>query len=123
MINRAAVILKYKKSAIDWINEADPAGDDPGISIESANKDATAYLIRTEDAESSEHIDKWIKLNYEELFESELDSWYTDEALWPKNRNLKLFKEWFDIEYSTLLHDTVSEQIEDDEADPGATVH
>ncbi len=91
--------------------------------MESVNKDNTVYLIREEDAESQEHIDKWLKLNYEELFESELDSWYTDEDLWPKNRSLKLFKEWFEIEYFTLLHDTASEQIEDDEADPGATVH
>lgn len=123
MINRAAIILKYKKPAVEWVNEADPVVTDPGISIESANKDGTVYLIRTEDAESQEHIDKWVKLNYEALFESELDSWCTDDALWPKQRDLKLFKEWFDVEYFTLLHDTVSEQIEDDEPYPDAKVH
>ena len=87
MVNRAAVILKYKDPFIHWVNEADPYDDNPGITLESANKDRTVYLINEDDAEN---LEEWISLNFIQLFEGELEDWYTDESLWPKKRNKKL---------------------------------
>ncbi len=43
MINRSAVVLKYKDPFVRWINEADPHKDDPEITSESANDDKTVY--------------------------------------------------------------------------------
>lgn len=51
MINRAALILKYKSQAIKWINDADPYNDDPGITKESVNSDRSVYLLRDDVAE------------------------------------------------------------------------
>ena len=115
MITRAAIILKYKSPAVQWINEADPYNADPGISLESVNEDRTVYLIMDEDADGPEAIEQWIIMNYEALFENELEGWYTDESLWPKKRDLKLFREWFDVECHTVIEDTVGLPIEDDE--------
>lgn len=115
MINRAAVILKYKQPAVEWINEADPCDDDPGITIESVNQERTVYLIRDEDADTLDDVDDWIRTNYVALFESELDGWYTDEELWPGDRSITLFHEWFDVECHTVIVDTVASPIEDDE--------
>ncbi len=117
MINRAAIILKYKLPAVQWINEADPYHDDPGITLESVNSDRTVYLIMDRDADTPEAVEEWIKLNYELLFENELEGWYTDETLWPEKRDLKLFHQWFEIECHTLIQDTVGLPIEDDEAE------
>ena len=61
MINRSALILKYKEPFVRWINEADPYKDDPGIAPENANEDRTVYLITEDDAEN---IEKWIALNW-----------------------------------------------------------
>ena len=115
MINRAAVILKYKAPAVAWINEADPYKNSTEITIESANEERTVYLIRDTDADTAADVEKWIELNCDALFESELDGWYTDEELWPKNRSLKLFRDWFDVECHTVIVDTVDSPIEDDE--------
>jgi len=112
MINRAAVILKYKAPFIQWVNDADPYKDNPGITLESENKDCTVYLILEDDAEK---LEEWISLNFEQLFESEIEDWYTDESLWPKNRTRKLFDEWFDVECHSVLIDTVDGKIIDDE--------
>ena len=112
MINRAAVILKYKAPFIQWVNDADPYKDNPGITLESENKDCTVYLILEDDAEN---LEEWISLNFEQLFESEIEDWYTDESLWPKNRTRKLFDEWFDVECHSVLIDTVDGKIIDDE--------
>jgi hypothetical protein len=115
MINRSAVILKYKDPAIKWINASDPFNDDPGITIDSVNDDRTVYLIREEDADTPDILNKWIKMNYKNLFENELEGWYTDESLWPPKRDLKLFKKWFDVQCYTVLIDTVEAPIIDDE--------
>ena len=112
MINRAAVILKYKAPFIEWVNDADPNKDSPGITLESANKDRTVYLILEDDAE---RFEEWVSLNFKQLFESELEDWYTDESLWPKKRNRKLFNEWFEMNCHSVLIDTVGGKIVDDE--------
>ena len=49
MLNRAAVILKYRGPAVRWINEADPYNEDPGISAESLMEERTIYLISEDD--------------------------------------------------------------------------
>ncbi len=115
MINRAAVILTYKPPAVRWINDADPYNEDPGIALQSVNEDRTVYLIAEQDADDSEAFEKWLSNNYSALFEAELEGWYTDESLWPKNRDRKLFNEWFEVGCHSVIEDTVGLPIEDDE--------
>ncbi len=81
MINRAAILLRYKEPAVRWINDADPVVDDPGITMDDVNLDNTVYLIRDEDGEDEETVDRWVRENYQTLFESELEGWYSDPAV------------------------------------------
>jgi len=94
MINRSAIILKYKEPFVRWINEADPYDHDIALSLKEANEDRNVYLITEE---GGEDFEKWISLNYKKLFEIELNDWYTDESLWPEKRNKKTFNEWFSV--------------------------
>jgi hypothetical protein len=112
MVNRGAVILRYKDPFVKWIKEADPVKDSSEVSLASANEERTVYLITDGDAEN---IDRWILENHGVLFESEFEGWYTDESLWPKKRDLKTFKEWFEVECHSVVLDTVGGQIFDDE--------
>lgn len=113
MINRAALILKYKSPAVQWINSVDP-DDDPGISLESANEDQIVYLILDQDANTPELLDEWIKMNFQTLFKTELAGWYTDESLWPEKLDLELFHDWFEVECHTIVEDTVDLPIENE---------
>lgn len=115
MINRAAIILKYKEPAILWINKVDPYVDVPSISLEEANEDRPVYLISDEDADTPETVERWINLNHKTIFETELEGWYTDPSLWPNNLTLEVFKEWFEVECHTILIDTVGDQICDED--------
>lgn len=115
MINRAAIIIRLKAPAVQWINDADPRDDSHEITLESANRERTVYLIKEEDADDDKTLKKWIKMNYETLFESELEGWYTVERMWPQNRTLKLFHEWFDIECNSVIEDTVGTPIVDED--------
>ena len=115
MVNRAALLLRYKEPAVRWINEADPYTDKPVIELKDVNRERTVYLISDEDGDNDKSVERWIKKNFKLLFEAELEGWYTDPTLWPKNRSFKMFKEWFDIECHTVLIDTVGGEIYDDE--------
>ena len=114
MINRAALILKYKEPAIKWINDADPYYDNPGITGESVNADRTVYLLREDVADNRDVLEEWIKDNVDVLFENELSGWYPDKSLWPKKRTYALFKKWFKVECHTVLEDTVDGPIHED---------
>jgi hypothetical protein len=115
VVNRAALILKYKAPAVQWVNEADPSRDGLQVSVEDVNDERTVYLIGEEDADGDEAIDRWLRANYEKLFEAELEDWYTDPSLWPQERTWKLFRDWFDVECHTVLIDTVGDAIYDDD--------
>lgn len=115
MLNRSALILRYKEPAVRWINEADPNPDGPEITLEDVNEERTVYLIDEEVADTPEQLRKWIKANFHPLFESELGGWYVDPDLWPQKLTLKLFDEWFTVECHTMIFDTVGGPIEDDE--------
>jgi hypothetical protein len=115
MLNRAAIILRYKAPAVQWINDADSYEEGTEVTLDAANRDRPVYLISDQDAENDDVVAGWIELNYESLFEGELDGWYTDDSLWPDNLTLNLFYEWFDVECHTVIEDTVGVPIEDDE--------
>ncbi|MDH3598873.1 MAG: hypothetical protein OEU26_04440, partial [Candidatus Tectomicrobia bacterium] len=100
--------------AVRWINEADPYEDDPGITLSTVNQDRTVYLIPEEVADPPDRLDRWLQRHYRDLFEAELEGWYTDPTLWPENLTLQLFREWFDIEFHSVMVDTVGGAIYDE---------
>lgn len=114
MVNRTALLLRYKEPAIRWINEADTVEDAMVLTEKEVNTEQTVYLISDEDGENGETQQAWIKRNLKQLFESELEGWYTDPELWSKRLTLKLFHEWFDTEFNTVIIDTVDEPLFDD---------
>jgi hypothetical protein len=36
---------------------------------------------------------------------NELNDWYTDQLKWPENRTYKMFTDWFDIEFCSMVLD------------------
>ena len=49
------------------------------------------------------------------MFEEELNSWYADPELWPKDLSFKSFKKFFEINISTVVYDLGKGAIEKDE--------
>ena len=79
------------------------------------HQDRTVYLISEGDVDGENAVEKWLRANFGNLFEAELECWYTDPALWPQKRTLRLFHEWFDVEYHSVIMDTVGGELYDDE--------
>ena len=55
--------------------------------------------------------------HHRELFEEELNGWYTDPALWPRDRSLTTLREWCSSELHTIVVDAGESPLEDDELD------
>ncbi len=93
MVNRGALILRYKAPAVRWINEADPSPGEEPISLESVNEERTVYLLDDAVGEDPAMFERWVRRNYAAIFEMELEDWYTDPTLWPQERTYELFRQ------------------------------
>ena len=108
MLNRGALIVRPKQPYLDWA-----AGlDDSGL-LPDADDERTVYLIPgfEDDDEAWEVIEDV----YAAVFERELNDWHTDEAAWPDGRTFKMFLDWFDVEFYSVIEDLGDEEIADDE--------
>jgi len=103
MLDRAALILRYKQPFVDWINGVDPSHASHTLTLAEVNHEHTVYLIEVED---HDELAGWLARNHEELFERELSGWYTDPALWPRKRSLDLLQEWCSFELHSVVIDT-----------------
>lgn len=115
MINRSAIILRYKEPAIRYINKVERGRGELVLTFADTHEDRTIYLISDEDAEDEKRLDRWVREHYQMLFEMELSDWFTDPDLFPRNPSLKLFHEWFAVECHSVVVDTVGGEISDDE--------
>ena len=114
MLNRGAFTLRYKQPAVDWINAADPAIGARPIALAEVNQDFTIYLVEDAVVETPAAFRRWLKRNHRALIEHELAAWYTDPALWPKDRNYALLVEWFQPEIHTVIEDLAGGELHDD---------
>lgn len=129
-INRGLVLLRYKQPYIDWVKSA---GDFPmEISIAQATDDGEAFLVPTYESpidpiDGTEEAIKWVEKRWRMLFEYVLRSWILDESEWPPKRSLKMFRDWFDVEYKSMVWDMGVEPLEtedwDDELDEDSSLH
>jgi hypothetical protein len=103
-INRSLIVVKPKQPFLDWIRSVDP---DQTLDLKDISDDPTAYLIpECGTDEEREQIIDWCA---DFLFEQELWSWYTDEDLWPVRRDAQTFREWFEVEFHSLVFDVVGD--------------
>lgn len=112
MINRASIIVRPKQPFVDWINaHPDSAGLD--ISLEQVRADSTAYLIPEFD--SNKEAEDYIKDLSADIFEIELELWYSDDQFWPKKRDYEKFLQWFEVEAHSMVIDPYENEIIRDE--------
>lgn len=95
-VKRHAIVVKPKRPLLNWINAIYPDMAEDG-------SETTVYLVK--DRDHYENTEKWLKRNFGEIFENELNGRHTDENDWPQKRTFKLFKEWFNTEIHTMIVD------------------
>jgi hypothetical protein len=111
VLKRAAMILRHKQPFVDWINAVDPSPTAEVLTLADVEKERTVYLVEVEDEDD---LRRWLAQNHKWLFEEELNGWYSDPALWPRDRSLRKLKEWCSFELNTGVIDTGTSPLEDD---------
>jgi len=114
MLNRDLIVVRLKQPFVDWVNEADPYPDGSRMTLQEVNEDLPTFLVHDY---ACEDLEAWLEQYYQPLFEELLEQWYVDDALWPQQLTLALFKAWCDIEIHSMIFDLVDEPLVDDELD------
>jgi len=94
-INRYAIVVKPLKPFADWLFNLYPEDGFPEF-IE-----CSIYLINDEIAD----LEVWLKKKFDKFFMLELEAWNTNKKEWPQKRTYKMFKQWFQVELSTMVFD------------------
>lgn len=108
-VNRAVLIISYKKPFLDWLDQSCKAFADDFV-INSRKIPTTGfgsrlvYLIPYIDG-GKEKYDAIIKDLCDTIFNQILDGWLCDESTWPENRSWVLFNAWFAYEVQTDVCD------------------
>lgn len=102
MINRTVAVIKPKQAFLDWLKSV-PDWDLKLTLDDLRKEDCTTLLIP--EFFSLDQAHRYVESLHTALFEVELDGWYRDRKLWPKRRNLALFRKWFDIELHSMVID------------------
>lgn len=102
-INRNAIVVKPQKPFLDWINNLYPE-----YNVSNAFE-SNIYLVL--EMESNEDIEKWLKRNFDKIFQNELNDWHTNEDNWPVKRTFKIFQEWFTFEINSMIIDLEKTEI------------
>jgi hypothetical protein len=99
-VNRSLLVVKPKQPLLDWARSVDVDG---GFPLDEMRDDTAAYLI----PEFEFRADRMVILKWclDFVFEEELNAWCIDETLWPRQRDLNTFLEWFDVEFHSIVLD------------------
>ena len=112
-INRSVAIIKPKQPFVDWANSV--GDEEEQYSISDLSTDCSVILLPVLD--SDEHAEAFIKEIYQDVFELELSSWIVDDHTWPEKVTYKMFLEWFEVEFHSIVFDSLKVDIEKDPYD------
>jgi hypothetical protein len=102
-INRSLLIVKPAQPFLDWLHAVDPSSKE--LHLDAIQEDSTAFLVP--EILNNDDKPEVLKKVYAQIFEYELEGWYEDASVWPAERDLGLFKKWFDYEFQSLVLDVV----------------
>ena len=102
-INRSIAIIRPKRPYIEWANAH--SYDDRQYTPEYINERSSAILIPFYDAVTIDEAREYIDSIWDKIFTEELQNWHLDQMMWPKDRTLKMFKEWFTVELHSIVFD------------------
>lgn len=103
-VNRNLILLVPRQPALDWLFSIEPQLIQE-MTLDSLRQEQDAYLVTEDKFNSIEAAQQWVDRHWNKFFSQFLSTWYLDESLWPKARTLKMFREWFEVQYHSMVWD------------------
>ena len=104
-LDRCVIVVKPKQPYVDWAMGLPDADEGPTPTLQRLREDATSYLLP--DFVQDDYKDELLCEHYEPIFEQELSAWHTVEDDYPPERTFETFKQWFDVEWHSMVVDLV----------------
>ena len=102
-LNRTALVVRPLKPYWDWANNIKDGIPSGMKNYTPTEMDTTVYLIPDLDPSL---VQAHVEAIFAEIFEDELNAWWTKEEDWPKERTYEIFKKWFEVSIAPLIYDT-----------------
>ncbi len=100
-INRYAIVIKPLQPFVEWYYSLYPDEENPEFN------ESNIYLVNDE----IDDLELWLKKKFDKFFMLELEDWHTNKKEWPQKRNYKMFKQWFQVEMTTMIYDLEKQPI------------
>ena len=116
ILNRTALTVIPKGPFVTWANTLDDDG--PKLDVNDPHHEPSVYLIHeiADDAALNRALRRYCR----QIFENELAGWHLRISDWPRKRDLRTFRDWFEVKVSTVVLDLCKHQMELEEFDVGA---
>ena len=104
MLNRSAVVVRYRDTFRDWLRSI-------GVQEEEFQDhgDKSVYLIG--ECEYPEDQDEVLRESSAAIFYEEVSAWHLDSEHYPDFNDFTLFTEWFEIEFFDMVSDALDEPL------------
>lgn len=106
-INRSAINIQLQHPFLDWLHRADPTSEE--ITLQSLQIEPTIYLLP--ETTSKDDADSLLRRCFDEIFTEQLNSWCRDITIWPSKRTFKMFRQWFEWSYHSMIYDLSDEEL------------
>ena len=113
VINRTAISIVGTRLYVEWTERTDADFNKGTLTVARSQLHGTAVLLP--EFELEEDVREWVEDNAGWLFESQLSAWTEDESLWPPERDLAMFREWFRVDIHAVVIDAGEDDIEGEE--------
>src|SRR6476469_656675 len=113
LLNRTAITIIGAKPYVDWTLARPSDAATNAITVVRAKPYGSAFLLP--EFELEEDIQEWVEENAAWLFEFQLSAWTDDESVWPRERDLRTFREWFRIDVHNVVVDIAEDEIDGEE--------
>jgi hypothetical protein len=113
VINRIGISITGAEPYASWTRKTESSADRGTLTVARAKPFGTVCLLP--ELELEEDVQEWIEDNAGWLFEFQLAAWTDDEAAWPPQRDLKMFREWFRVDIHSVVVDVADDDIEGEE--------
>jgi len=112
-VKRSAVTMRPKQPYLDWALGLPDPGE--GWTLDQLRSEPSVYLIRR--YADDEDAVRALAEACEEIFFEELWAWHQDDRDFPERVSLEMLLQWFDVEFSSMVFDTLDDEVEKERED------
>ncbi len=103
LLNRSGLSIRPRQPFLSWL-ESFVTEELP--SLDQLRTEATLYLI--DEVEQESDFINAIDLNWQRIFENELEAWDESGEEWPQTLTPELFEQWFELDVQLMVFDLSS---------------